>query len=158
MHGVRVLDGPSAPGTTSIVAVRAASSAGNDARRRRATAPSTDSTAGARDGEHLPASAVEPARAACDPVVADVELDQPEGLRAPSSAARKAGTDPLPRSADTSPHRTHVAPRDDGGEAAGDGGAAELRWGVDPHGARRADGECLAQSRRRPPPARPTRR
>ncbi len=96
--------------------------------------------------EHLAPSAVEAADHPQRPVRAG-HARRPARApgRQPSSAAMNAGTAPLPRSAEASPHTTHSARPHTGASAACDVGAGETARRVDAHGAPGAHRERLAE-------------
>ena len=86
---------------TAVIGVpRDASDAASDARRSLATDPSTDSTAGSGTSStsRRPPSSRRTTRSGMVVAVATSIATRPRAWAAPSSAARNAGTEPVPRS------------------------------------------------------------
>ena len=135
-------------GTVEMVATsrsRAASTAASGARRSSAMPPSRESTAGARtrSRSRRPKSRRRSARTSPGPPASSAT--RPSAWRAPSRAARWAGTAPEPRSTEWTPHTTTSQPARAGVERGGDVVAGPVRQQLHPDRLVGPGGEGLAQ-------------
>ena len=155
---IGVSRGPVGPSTTSMAAVRAASSAVSDARRSLATEPSTDTTAGGvtDNSSRRPPSSRRSARR--PPSASATDIDQTEGL-----GDVAMGGDQRRYRSRAAVERVVAAqhPRATGGERRerpGNGGAAQVARCVDADRAPRHPARSRRATRPRPPVVRPSRR